>query len=67
MFYLSLFSNVMYSCDRSWIYSIITPVFSVTWSFRNHCCSGIISDYYYYYYHQCWKQFLLFNIFVELV
>jgi len=21
---------------QSWIFSIITPVFSVTWSFRNH-------------------------------
>ncbi len=26
---------VIYSCDQSWIFSIITPVFSVTWSFRN--------------------------------
>jgi len=35
--------NIIYSCDQSWIFSIITPVFSVTWSFRNHsnmliCC-----------------------------
>jgi len=41
---------------QSWIFSIITPVFSVTWSFRNHsnvmiCCSRNISDYY-----QFWKQ-----------
>ncbi len=39
-----------------WIFSIITPIFSVTWSFRNHsniliCCSRKNS----YYYH-CWKQ-----------
>ncbi len=39
-----------------WIFSIITPVFSITWSFRNHsnmliCCSINIS-----YYYQCWKQ-----------
>ncbi len=32
---------------QSWISGIITPVFSVTWSFRNHsnmmiCCSIII-------------------------
>ncbi len=35
--------NVIYSCDQSWHFSIITRVFSVTWSFRNHsnmliCC-----------------------------
>ncbi len=24
--------NVIYFCDQSWIFSIITPVFSVTWS-----------------------------------
>ncbi len=49
--------NVIYSlfltCDQSWIFSIITPVFSVTWSFRNQCnmiiCSGNFSYY-------CWKQ-----------
>jgi len=28
--------NVMYSCDQSWISSIIIPVFRVTWSSRNH-------------------------------
>jgi len=33
----------MYSCDQSWIFSVITSAFSVTWSFRNHsnmmiCC-----------------------------
>ncbi len=33
-----------FSCDQSWIFSFLTPVFSVTWSFRNHsniliCCS----------------------------
>ncbi len=49
------------------IFSVITSVFSVTWSFRNHSnmliyCSRNISDYY-----QCWKQFLLFNICVETV
>jgi len=52
---------------QSWISTIITPVFSVTWSFRNHsnmliCCSRNIS-----YYYQCWKQFLMLNIFVETV
>ncbi len=48
---------------QSWIFSIITPVFSVTWSFRNHLnmliwCSRNISSYY-----QCWKQLL--NIFLN--
>ncbi len=42
---------------QSWIFSTITPVFSVTWSFINHsdmliCCSRNIS-----YYNQSWKQF----------
>ncbi len=51
---------------KSWIFSIITPVFSVTWSFRNHtnmliCCSRNISDYY-----QHWKKLtsLLFILFI---
>ncbi len=25
---MNIFYNVMYSCDQSWIFSIITPVFS---------------------------------------
>ncbi len=25
-----------YSCDKNWIFSIITPVFSTTWSCRDH-------------------------------
>ncbi len=64
VFYFNIQLNTIYSCDQSWIFSIITPVFSVTWSFRNHnmliCCSRNISDYY-----QCWKQLLL-NIFWKL-
>ncbi len=48
---------------RSWIFSIISPVFKVTWSFRNHsdmliCCSGSISSYYQY-----WKQLCCFIVF----
>ncbi len=40
---------------QSYIFSIITPVFSVTWFFRNHnnmliCCSRKTYSY------QCWKQ-----------
>ncbi len=31
-FYLNIFSNIFYSCDAKLIFSIITPVFSVTWS-----------------------------------
>jgi len=34
---------------QSWIFSIITPDFRVTWSFRNHsdhCCSRNIYNYY---------------------
>jgi len=57
-----LYFNFFYSCDQSWIFCIISPVFSVTWSFRNQsnmmiCCSRNI------YYYQCWK--LLSHIFVE--
>jgi len=42
--------------SQSWIFSIITPVFSVPWSFRNNfniliCFATNIYDY-----HQCWKQ-----------
>jgi len=52
VFYLNVFW--MWSV---WIFSIITPVFSVTRSFRNHynmliCCSKNIS------YYKCWKQLL---------
>ncbi len=52
MYYKMSFIPVM----QSWIFSIITQVFTVTWSFRNHSnmligCSRNIS-----YYYQCWKQ-----------
>ncbi len=33
IFYLNIFENFIYCCDQSWIFSI-TPVFSVTWSFK---------------------------------
>ncbi len=32
-----IFSNVIYSCDHNCIFSIITPVFSVTRACINHC------------------------------
>jgi len=40
--------NFLFMWRQSRIFSINTPVFSVTWSFRNHfnmqiCCSGNIS------------------------
>ncbi len=66
-FYFILYIFIYYILvTQSWIFSIITPVFIVTWSFRNHsnmliCCSCNIYDYY-----QCRKQLLL-NIFVEIV
>ncbi len=55
------FNKLMQSC----IFSIITPVFSVTWSFRNHsniliCCSRKITDY-----HQCWKRIYFPEFFYE--
>ncbi len=31
----SILQNRIYCCDQSWIFCIITPVFSVTWSFWN--------------------------------
>ncbi len=60
-FYLDIFFYVIFSCDQSKTFSIITPVFSVTWSFRNHsnmliCCSRNV----YYYYHQYLKQLSVF-------
>ncbi len=50
VFHLNIFWILIYSCDQSWIFSIITPVFSVTWSFRNHsnmlifCSRNIINN-----------------------
>ncbi len=40
---------------QSWISSIITPFFSVTWSFKNHSCMWFCCSNISYYYH-CWKQ-----------
>jgi len=56
-----MFETVIYSCDQSWIFSIITNQ-RVTWSFRNHSnmliwCSRNI----YYYCYQCWKQYFCGN------
>ncbi len=58
-------------------FSIITPVFSVTWSFRNDsnmliCCSVIINYYWSsnirpYYYYQDWKMFLLLHVLVKKI
>jgi len=39
---------------QSWIFSIITPVFSVTWSFRNHY--NMLLKKLFFYYYQCWTQ-----------
>ncbi len=53
VFYSSIFSNIIYSCDGKAEFSAaVTAVFSITWSFRNHTntliwCSRNIS---------CWKQ-----------
>ncbi len=54
------------SVTQSCIFSIITPVFSVTWSVRNHsnmtiCCSRNIS------YYQCWKHVCCLICLVENV
>ncbi len=56
-FFVNICLNVIYSCDQSCIFSIITPVFSHM-IFRNHSdmliyCSR---NMYYYRYYQCWKQ-----------
>ncbi len=50
VFYLNILKKVIYSSDQSWIFSIITPVFSVTWSFRNHSNMLI------------WCSFLIINV-----
>jgi len=31
-----IFKSILFLWWQSWIFSIITPVFSVTWSFRDH-------------------------------
>ncbi len=55
-----------YSCDgEAELSEAITPVFSVTWSSKNHsnmpiCCSGNI-----YCYQKCWKLVVLLNDFVD--
>ncbi len=54
------------SVMQSWIFSIINPVFSVTWLVRNPsnmmiCCSRNIS------YYQCWKHLCCLIFFVENV
>ncbi len=47
--------TVIYFCDQICIFSIITPVFRVTWSSEIIiiCCSRNISDYYW-----CWKPLI---------
>ncbi len=50
---------------QSWIFCIITPVLSVTWSFRNHCNMLICCSQNFFYY--AWrKKILLCNIFVQI-
>jgi len=58
VFYVNIFQNVIYPCDQSWI---ITPVFSVTWPFRNHSNMMIWCSRNIYNYHQCWKQSCCFR------
>ncbi len=41
---------------QSWILAAITPVFSVTWFFRNHSNMLIWSPKNIYFCYQCWKQ-----------
>ncbi len=72
-----LFSILIYirmyfiSVMQSWIFSIIIPVFSVTWSFRNHsnmliCCSRHNSSYQYWKQLCCkillWKPWYIFSL-----
>ncbi len=45
--------KISYFCDQSLIFSIIIPVFSVTWSFRNHSNMQM--------YNNCWKLLCCFN------
>ncbi len=51
-----IFLNVIYSCDANLNFSIITPVFSVTWSFRNHSNMRI-----------CFKKHFLLSVLKTLV
>jgi len=56
-----MFSSLFLMANLSKCSAAITPVFSVTWSFRKHWCSGNIS-----YYYQCWKQFLCLSLLINL-
>jgi len=53
VFYFNILKRNSFLCWQSWIFSIITPVFSVTWSFRNNSKMLI------WYYYQCWKQLII--------
>jgi len=53
VFYFNILKRNLFLCWQSWIFSIITPVFSVTWSFRNNSKMLI------WYYYQCWKQLII--------
>ncbi len=59
-FYVWIYLKMWFiSVMHSWIFRIITPVFSVTWSFRNHsnmmiCCPRNIP------YYQSWKSLCCF-------
>ncbi len=55
---------LIYFCDQSWIFSIITPVFSVTWFFRNHSNMLILLKKHFWLLSMLKKVVLLF-IFVE--
>ncbi len=35
IFYFNIFYNIIHSCDGKAEFSAVTPVFSVTWSFKN--------------------------------
>ncbi len=54
-----MIENCILKCDlflmKSWIFSIITPVFGVTWSFRNHSIMLTWCSINIYYFYQCWK------------
>ncbi len=51
---------------QRWIVSIITPVFSVTWSFRYHSDMLIWSLINISYHYHCWKQLYIFLVETEI-
>ncbi len=77
VFDVNICLNVIYFCDQSCIFSIITPVFSVTWSSEiiiicwfdqeNFCYLLLSFIVIFINYYQCWKYLCRFIFFVKVM